>query len=733
VVTPRVVRIAVAGRLPGPLDYLVPPDWPELPATGARVLVPLARQRRCGIVLEQIPRSPVPSERLRPVLRQIDIDPILGKAHLEFLSWAAGYYQHPIGEVLFSALPKRLRECGPSREPGDPCWSLTDAGRSLAVGEPRRAPRQRELLALLRGGDGPMLESELLQCLGVARPQLQLLEQKGWIVASRRLPVPLPVEPAPAARELNAEQRLAVDQVRGRISEFATFLLDGVTGSGKTEVYLALIREVLAQQRNVLLLVPEIGLTPQLLTRVRGALGLPVAVLHSGLTDAEREREWESIRADRQRLVIGTRSAVLAPIPRLGLIVVDEEHDPSYKQQEGFRYHARDLALVRGQRAGCPVVLGSATPSLETLNGVDQGRVRYLRLRERASGGQPPKLELVDIRDQPLLSGLSQVLLREIGHTLAAGQQALVFLNRRGFAPVLTCKGCGWLSNCPRCDARQTWHKGSGILWCHHCGSQRPLPEACPDCGGELIPLGQGTERLEESLAGRFPEVPLIRVDRDATRRRGSLESLLQQAHSGQPALLIGTQMLAKGHDFPAIALAGLLDMDAGLYGADFRAGERMAQLAIQVAGRVGRGGEPGRVLLQTRFPEHPLYQALLRGGYPTFAQLALQERRLADLPPFSHQVLIRAEAAGAELPPEFLQEVTQQVVAQGAEGVAVWGPVPAPMARRAGRHRAHLLLQAPRRGPLQRLLVALLPWMQQSSRGRRVRWSVDVDPVDTY
>jgi primosomal protein N' (replication factor Y) len=618
---------------------------------------------------------------------------------------------------------------------GEPGWAVTERARSLPPDALKRAPRQAEVLGWLTDLGGRAPHSLLREVLGDCTSAVRGLRDKGLLEV-----VDLPPEAgAPgheAPPELHAEQAAAVAAVGEALGCFAGFLLAGVTGSGKTEVYLRLAEQVIARGDAVLLLVPEIGLTPQLVQRVARRLGDRLAVLHSGLGEREREAAWQRARLGLASVVIGTRSAVFTPIPRLGLVLVDEEHDGSFKQQDGLRYNARDLAVVRAQRAACPVLLGSATPSLESLKNARDGRYRHLQLTERAGGARPPRLDLVDVRDQPLEGGVSAVLRGAIADTLAAGQQALVFLNRRGFAPVLSCHGCGWLSDCPRCDARQTLHARSGLLWCHHCGAQRRVPRVCPDCGsGELHPLGAGTERLEQVLAARFPDYPLVRIDRDATARKGSLDRLLEQVRKGQPMILVGTQMLAKGHHFPAVTLVGVLDVDGGLFGADFRAAERMAQLILQVAGRAGRGAKPGRVLIQTRYPEHPLLQTLVSRGYDAFAEAALAERREAEWPPYSFQALLRAEATDAEAPQAFLAAVyalAEPHAASAGDGqVQLWGPVPAPMARRAGRYRAHLLLQATQRAPLHALIGWLLPQIREHRLARKVRWSLDIDPQE--
>ncbi len=729
-----VLRVALPAPVWGLFDYLPPPGAePDELQPGQRLLVPFGRGRRCGLLVERAESSEVPPSRLKAALELLDEAPLLSPEHLDFLRWVADYYHHPPGEVLLPALPLRLRK-------GKPPLPDVPKGIRLAVEAAeaerrlRRAPKQREVVRWLaeQGGAAPLTAFRARFEKG--RAALRALQEKGLVTESP------PEEPlqcgarTPPPYPLTAEQEAAVAAVAAELRRFRPWLLEGVTGSGKTEVYLRLAQQVLEEGRSVLLLVPEIALTPQLVARFRERLAVPIALLHSGRSEGERERDWQRARSGRARLLIGTRSAVLAPLPDLGLVLVDEEHDPSYKQQEGVRYSARDLALVRAQRAGCPAVLGSATPSLESLRNARQGRYGWLRLRRRPTGGGLPRMRLLDIRGQRLEGGLSRPLLERIGETLDSGRQVLVFLNRRGYAPVLACYQCGWLSECPRCDARQTWHRGWRKLVCHHCGSQRPVPSGCPACGAaDLHPLGQGTERLEEVLAARFPRHPLVRIDRDTTAARGSVERLLERVRKGGAGLLVGTQMLAKGHHFPGVALVAMVDVDGGLFSADYRAAERTAQLVVQVAGRAGRGAHPGEMILQTRYPEHPLLQTLVRGGYDAFAEEALAERKAAELPPFSRQALLRAAAARMETAEEFLRQAAAAAQSQGESGLVLWGPVPAPMSRRAGRYRAQLLLQGARRDVLQRVLRALMPRLQRLPEAGRVRWSLDVDPLDLY
>lgn len=732
---PIYLRVAVPVPVRSLFDYLPPPgvDHRAL-VPGIRVLVPFGSGRRCGVLVEVSNRAAGEGGVLKPALRLLDHEPLLPAGDLDLLRWAADYYQHPVGDVVTAALPARLRQ---GREPLDDIrsgWRVTGTGKAVDPTTLSRAPRQATLLALLQGEAGGLTLEELRERGGDSRSALRALQQKGWVERCLVEPRPRPLPERSPAPTLGREQKQALDAIGGRLGRFAAILLEGVTGSGKTEVYLGAVEQVLERGRQVLVLVPEIGLTPQLVGRFQRRLRAPVVLLHSGLSDGERERAWQQARRGTARVVIGTRSAVFVPLPELGLVIVDEEHDLSLKQQEGFRYSARDVAVMRARRCGCPVVLGSATPSLESLRNALDGRYLHRRLTRRAGGAAQPRMDLLDIRSVRLDAGVSPALLRLVGETLDAGDQVLLFLNRRGYAPILTCFDCGWVARCRRCDAHMTLHWKSRRLWCHHCGSQRPLERTCPDCGGAgLHPLGQGTERLEEMLRGRFPDAGLVRVDRDSTQRRGSMERLLEEIRAGRHRLLVGTQMLAKGHHFPDVTLVGILDVDQGLFGADFRAGERMAQMVTQVAGRAGRAAKPGRVVIQTRHPDHPLMQDLVRQGYDAFARAALAERRAARLPPYSHQALLRAESVRPEQPVGFLEQAVEMARRHAGPEVGFWGPVPAPMERRAGRYRAHLLLQADRRQPLQQLLAAWIPELAATRLARRVRWSIDVDPQEMF
>jgi primosomal protein N' (replication factor Y) (superfamily II helicase) len=727
----RICQVAVPGPFAGPLDYLPPTRGPQ-PAPGVRVRVGLGRREVVGVVTGAADGSTIPEARLRPVSRVLDEVPVLDTALLRLLGWSADYYQHPVGEVLHQALPALLRQGRPARPGVLALYRLSVEGAAQDPAALARAPRQRALLEILRERPDGLTGGEL-ESIPPGRWQavLRAALDKGWVVSREVARRRHPSSPEDAGPALNGAQRAAVDAVRGAFGRFSPHLLQGVTGSGKTEVYLHLIQAALDAGRQALVLVPEIALTPQLVRRFRRRLAAPVAVLHSGLTDRERLDAWLAAQSGEAGVIIGTRSAVFVPWARAGLIIVDEEHDGSFKQQEGFRYHARDVAVMRARMEEIPVLLGSATPSLESLANVDRSQYVRLRLTERAGGASVPRAQLLDLRRQMLDEGLSGGLLEHIQRHLDAGGQTLLFLNRRGYAPTLICHECGWVAECPRCDARMTWHHGDGRIRCHHCGHERPRPPRCPTCGGTLGGLGEGTERVAAALTRHFPQVSVARLDRDSTRRRGALEALLDDVRSGRHRILVGTQMLAKGHHFPDVSLVGILDADQGLFSADFRAAERMAQLMVQVAGRAGRAERPGEVIIQTHHPEHPLLLTLVRGGYEAFAEAALAERRAAGLPPFASIALLRAEATSPRAPHDFLEAARRGLEALQPASVEAWGPAPALMERRAGRYRAQLMLQSASRPALHRALRAWAPTLGEIPGARKVRWALDVDAVE--
>lgn len=723
---PSVLRVALPVPLPTLFDYL-PPVRGEAVA-GSRVLVPFGRSKMVGVVVETDASSNLGNTRLKPVLRVLDEQPLLDAELMQTLAWAADYWLGAPGEAYANALPLLLREDKPLPETREPIWQLTNGGRSALDAGSRRGG-SRALLQIL--ATAPLSAAELDASLSGWRAAARRLTEAGLIERGEQAPSSVPQPSVPAPR-LHAEQEAAVRAVAEAFGGFQAFLLDGITGSGKTEVYLALIEQALAQGKQSLLLVPEIGLAPQTVRRLRERLGVPIEVLHSNLAEGERARAWLRMRSGEAKVVLGTRSAVFTPLPQAGLIIVDEEHDSAYKQQEGFRYHARDLALLRGRALNVPVLLGSATPSLESLANVEAGRYHAVHLRSRPGASHPPQVHIVDMRAQRLEHGLSPALLHAVGETVARGEQVLVFRNRRGYAPVLLCHGCGWHADCPRCERPMTLHAAWRRLICHHCDYQTAVPSSCPACGGnELKPQGQGTERLEEALTAQFPQTPVLRIDRETTRRRDAFEQLLDNLQADAPAILVGTQMLAKGHDLPNLTLVAIVGVDEGLLSVDFRAGERLAQLVVQVAGRAGRARKPGRVLLQTHHPDHPLLRSLLARGYAAAAKELLIERRQTGLPPYGHQVLLRCEAHQRAAVDAFLSEA--RAALPDTDALQIAGPMPAPMPLRAGRQRGQLLIESTSR---RHLHGAVRPWAAQLGQlpsARKVRWSLDVDPIDLY
>lgn len=664
----KVLRVAVNTPLRRQFDYLSPANFEAALIPGMRVRVSFGKRELIGLILSIHNESELDHDELKTVVEVIDEAAAIDEHLLKICHWAAAYYHYPIGQVLYHVLPAHARK-----------------GKKLSTIDPEK----------------------------IADPEFQNLSS------------PL---------SLNAEQEHALNTVHNGDGGYHCYLLEGVTGSGKTEVYLQLIARKLQAGLQVLVLVPEISLTPQTLARFQERFShYQIVTLHSGLTDKQRFEAWQQARDGRANIIIGTRSAVFVPMLKPGLIIVDEEHDASYKQQEGFRYSARDLAVYRAQLAGIPILLGSATPSLESIHNAQNGRYTLLSLEHRATKASQPTFSSIDLKGKALSEGFSQELLDAIAYHLENRRQVLVFLNRRGFAPLLQCHDCGWTASCPRCDVSYTLHRRSPELRCHRCESQKKLPAACPGCQSqELLAIGQGTERTELALESRFPAFPIFRIDRDTTKNREKLESTLSAIQEGKPGILLGTQMLAKGHHFPKVSLVAIMDADAGLFSADFRAQEFMGQLLIQVAGRAGREQDPGEVLIQTHNSTHPALLMLTREGYKPFSRHLLAQRELGHLPPFSFQALVRAEASKASLAESFLNTVKKSSLQQAAANkVMQIGPLPSPMEKRAGRFRFQLILQSENRASLHNLLKHLLPTYEALPLSRKVRWSIDIDPLD--
>lgn len=729
--------------LPTPLfklfDYRLPKALNRTPSKGCRVRVPFGNREMIGIVVECSEQSDHPIDKLKYLLDVLDTEPVLDSMQFYLAQWASSYYFYPLGDALHQALPTLLRKGDPAEFAHATLWRATSHADVKSLS--KTAVRQREVLELLlRNPKG--VSTDLLRVESLPVNLLKTLHDKGFAESFSHQPLPIHAndhETGDLLREapltLNAEQQLVLNAIQCT-QGFNTLLLEGVTGSGKTEVYLQAIQRILCEGRQALVMVPEIGLTPQTLARFKSRFQVPIVALHSGLNDRQRLDAWLMAKQGTARILIGTRSAIFTPMRNPGLIIIDEEHDLSFKQQDGFRYSARDLAVLRARQENIPLLLGSATPSLESLHNAYSGRYQHQKLTQRAGNARPPTFELLDIRGETLHSGISGSLLSRINKHLDNHTQVLIFLNRRGFSPSLICHQCGAVNECTRCDARMTLHRSPPHMHCHHCDRQTPIPKSCHSCGSEdLRPSGAGTERTEDFLTHHFPKTPVLRIDRDSTAQKDAMKHLMEKIHSGKPCIMIGTQMLAKGHHFPRVTLVAVLDADGGLFSADFRGMEKTAQLILQVAGRAGRADHPGEVLLQTRHPEHPMLNALIRQGYGAFAQSELQLRNAAGLPPFSAHALIRAEATQSGRAEAFLMDIREQMESKltRPDGSHWSGPFPSQMEKRAGMYRAQLLLHSRQRTELHQLIAQVLSFLTQHTGRNRVRWSIDVDPLDSY
>ena len=733
-------RLLIA--IPRPLRTLLTYEPPQAigraDLSGYRVTVPLGHGKTVGLVVRHLYTAEPTEENfsLKPIQKVLDDHPLLDAHLLELLQWAARYYHHPVGEVVFAALPVALRDGKPLLLPR--YWQAREhADQENLL---KRAKRQQGLYDWLLQKKQACEEAEIREFSGAGwQKALQGLLEKNLIeqVEPDSLQTTPAQEKTSPAIQLTPAQQACLQQCRDWVQadKPQPILLHGVTGSGKTEIYLRLIEEQLAAQKQVLVLVPEIGLTPQLVQRFGNHFPQHnIVSLHSGLNDTERLQAWLQARSGQAHIIIGTRSAIFTPCAKLGMIIVDEEHDSSLKQQEGFRYHGRDLAIKRAHMLNIPTLLGSATPALETLHNADQGRYHYIRLDQRPGKSRPPSLAVQDIRGIELKAGLSEQTLQAIRRTLERNEQVMLFINRRGFAPLLLCPACGWQASCPSCSTHMTYHARLSKLICHHCGHERRADSQCPDCQNPgLGTQGHGTERIELLLQQLYPETPVVRIDRDSTSRKGSLQRHLDMIHNTERLLLVGTQMLAKGHDFPNLTLVIILDVDQSLLSPEYHALERFGQLLTQVAGRAGRSHKPGHVILQTTQPQHPVLLTLLQHGYLPFARQLLEERRRWQFPPFGYQALIRADGKDMELALDFLQKLRGNLLENWPEqtDINVLGPVPAPMEKRAGRYRAQLLLQCKRRDVRHLCLSQLTDKEKNVPNSRNVRWSIDVDPVE--
>jgi len=697
--------------------------------------VPFGRREVIAVVIQSTAESALTYKQLKPALEYLETEPVLPDTMFRALIWASEYYQHPVGDVFANAIPKLLRS-------GAPTLEIREVLRARAASDPdqltalRRAPKQQQLHAFVESNG--QVSADQIKRAGFSLSLVRQLEHKklverAEITADDSARLALTNKPSSAPLRLNSSQQDAVGIINAG-SDFHCYLLDGVTGSGKTEIYMQAMAKVLDAGAQCLLLVPEIGLTPQNLSRFQSRFSCPIVTLHSGMTDRERLRAWRIARSGEAGIVIGTRSAIFTPLARPGLIVIDEEHDSSFKQQDGLRYSARDFGIKRAQLESIPIVLGSATPSLESLHNAITGKFTHLKLTARAGNASKPRLRLSDISASQLDEGLSQELLIKIDKHLLQGNQVLLFINRRGFAPVLQCQQCGWASECTNCNARLTVHAKPPMLRCHHCEARAPIPSACPNCHArKLTTLGAGTQKMEAFLKARLSQTPVLRIDRDSTRGKRAFQALFDRINQGESCLLLGTQMLAKGHHFPDVTLVAILDADIGLFSPDFRGQEHMAQTIVQVAGRAGRAEKPGEVIIQTRHSQHPALVNLVNASYEDYARDLLQERAQSKMPPFAHLALLRIESTFPDRGFNFSRDSLTQANALQTDfpGIELIGPLPAPMEKKAGRHRFQLHIKSSSRPVLLRYLQQLTQALERIKSPAQTRWSLDVDPLD--
>ncbi len=729
--TTLIVSVALDVPLNRYFDYLCPIDAVQI---GHRVLVPWGSKQRIGVVMQQLDQTDYDADKLKTINSAFTEEMPLPASMLTLLHFSAHYYQYPTGQAVLAALPAKLKQIKPTLSRLPQAYQLTASGKTLQTTDiPKRQRVKHQLLEALR--NAPQLtEQEAKAISGSAKRILNTWLEEG-LVTQFTMTVPNPAQKT-VAPILNAEQTNALQALTNNTAKFSAWLIHGITGSGKTEVYMQTIAHCLQQPSTkpaqVLVLVPEINLTPQLEQRFRARFPRQTLVsLHSHLNDSERLHHWQLAQSGQAQIIIGTRLSVFTPIPNLKLIIIDEEHDSSYKQQDSMRYHARDVALLRAKQTDIPVVLGSATPALESWHNAKLGKYQLLSLTERAiTQAQLPSIQCIDTSKLNLNNGFSPQLIQALKSRLKRSEQSLLFINRRGYAPVMLCHQCQWIAACPRCSSRLVVHKHLNRLSCHHCGHETHIPKACPKCKAEdCHPVGHATQRIEETLHQLFPDARVARVDRDTMRRKDALSDLLSAVHANQIDILVGTQMLAKGHDFPNLTLVGVLDTDSALHSPDFRASERLFAQLMQVSGRAGRAEKPGEVLIQTNFPNHALFNALRKQDYPSFADSLLSERELMQFPPYAFTALLRAEANHYPLIERVLSDALAYCESQKTS-ITIYGPVRPQIERLKGMERAQLIFQTTHRTALQKLLQALFGYLSDYAPAKKVRWCIDVDPI---
>lgn len=732
-IIPKIAQVAIDTPLRTLFDYQIADHMDEI-SIGMRVKVPFGKRQLLGVIMHLQEDSQINPAELRTISEVIDCSPLFDTATLHLIEWAASYYQYPIGQAIFSSLPPALRK--PDKQTAPKATEIFWKAIDQNTDDLKRAPRQLEIYQWLLGFKEGVSQPQLIEQFPRCQTLLKRLQERNLLTVEIKEPIPTTPSTRSTTRSpLTEEQQRVCEKISTSLSSYQAHLLEGVTGSGKTEVYFHIIEQVLTRKEaQILIVVPEIGLTPQLYERLCQHFTENVGVLHSNVNERDRGETWKKIQSGELRIVLGTRLAIFTPMPKLQLIVVDEEHDASLKQQEGFLYHARDVAIYRAHQLNIPIILGSATPSFESLSNAQNNKYQHLQLQSRVHDVELPTMQLVDMRTEKASTIISNTLRLAMQSHLAQGNQVILFLNRRGYAPALICHECGWAAQCNQCDINMTLHAAKNKLICHHCDYSKQTPRSCPDCQAtNFIPVGHGTQRVEEVLAQLFPDYKQTRIDRDATRKKGYLQEALDGIQNNKYQIILGTQMLSKGHDFSAVSLVGVLDIDYGIYSSDFRALEKTAQLLIQVAGRSGRRQQRGEVLIQTHAPDHPMLSTLLSDGYPGFAQAALPMREQANLPPYSYHITLRARAMNQQQAFDFLQ-IAKQFAQQGfSNQVQILGPASANMEKRAGQYRAFITLVSQQRGALAKHFPSWLQKVEKIKKHRSLHWSIDVDPIDNF
>lgn len=740
-----IITVAVPAPLFKSFDYLTPEKAQHFsnidtqdnaPEIGMRALVPFAGRQLIGIIIDKKdtpPLSPDKKYKLKNTIKILDEKPCFPSALFKLITWAAHYYCHPLGECFHTALPSAYRKHAKSDNSENTLSVIKWFRTEMEFNHHKRTPKQAKILNLFQLQFNGIWHDSF-KLLGITTSQLKDLEKKGFLRHEKIDPLSASAlnnkNSPPIIFELNAEQQSALDKITKKTNSFNIHLLHGITGSGKTEVYIARVRETLLKKKQALILIPEINLTPQTLARFQSQLNTPIGLIHSGMSEKEKLTMWMLAKNGTANVIIGTRSAIFTPFKSLDLIIVDEEHDSSYKQNDGFKYSARDLAVKRAQLENCQVILGSATPSLESLLNAKQEKYNYIPLTQRAGAGEKPDIHLIDIKSRSLNNGCSIPLLGKIQQELEKQNQIIVFQNRRGYSPTLLCNSCGWIALCPHCDARLTLHSRPPHLHCHHCDFKEAIPHTCKACNyNQLSPLGIGTERIEYGLSQTFPNTKIIRIDRDNIKKQQDMKQLVEEVNSGEPCILIGTQMLAKGHDFHNVTLVAIIDADTSLFSSDFRAFEQSTQLLLQVAGRTGRGNKKGTVLIQTKHAEHPLFIPILNNNYDLAAGNELEERKLCQLPPYSKMISIRAEHASQQTNFEQLQIIKETIIKELGRnsGYQLSGPLEASMPRKSGIYRAYLHIFTTDQA-IRYSAQSKLPKLIEKPK-KKVKIVIDVDP----